>query len=52
VEEAEGDKTIGDVGPGEDLLFLSALLIVTKLSNLKELEEFEGVGSYPKEECL
>jgi len=49
--DAEGDKTIGDVGPGEDLLLLS-LLKVTKLSNLKEVEELEGVGSYPNDECL
>jgi len=39
---AEGDNTMGEDGPGEDLFDLRR---VTKLSNLSELEELEGVGS-------
>ena len=47
---AEGDNIIGgDIGPGDDLF---DLLKVTKLSNLREVDELDGVGSYPKEECL
>jgi len=40
---AEGDNIIGgEVGPGEDLF---VLLKVTKLSNLKDVDELDGVGS-------